>query len=101
MTTAPPKAAKSCHFGAGLKSNGPAAMVLSWRARYGLRRLTLNLERDPVKTNGPQDIEHTNDVAVDRVTIAANEYLGVRIGLVDLRERRGQFVIRHLLLVEV
>src|SRR6266478_715659 len=64
-------------------------------------RLALDLKRDFVETNMPQDIEHTDDVAVDRVRIATNEYFGFRILLMNFLQRGGELIITHLRLVEI
>src|ERR1700681_1457922 len=76
-------------------------LLCSSRARNALKRSTLDFEGHLVKANRPQNVEHADDIEVNRVRIAANEPLGFRIFVVNLFQFGGERVVSHFGLVEI
>src|ERR1700731_341281 len=77
-----------------------SSLMSSGSARDAFRGLTFNLKRDLVETVRSQNIENTDDIAVNRVSVPANEHFGVRVLLINDSKLRHQFIISHLALVE-
>src|SRR5438105_10065598 len=77
------------------------AWLLTFRARDPSGRFALDLERDLVKADRTQNIEHADDVEVDRVRIAANKHFRFRIFVMHFFELRYELIVSHLFLVEI
>src|SRR5207248_10530166 len=69
-----------------------------WNASGGL---AFNFESDFVKTDAAQDVEHVNDVGVDRIGIAAHEHFGFRILLMNFLQGGRELLIAHLFLIKI